>query len=172
MTCVISFPQIFQISFNCKNQVTCIKSCIALSAKILTNQTSSTIKHMGLVLVKFNKVFDELKDSFAFFFIKAYGIMVQHYKVLIKNFSIIIINMSHVMRKPTFCICKNKGSDQLRGNRQADQLLCFHNMDSTIPLLSKSEIPSLYPSSVAVQHGLCGTWSETPKTCFLTSRLI
>ena len=24
------------------------------------------------------------------------------------------VHMSHVMRKPTFCICKNKGTDQLR----------------------------------------------------------
>ena len=29
------------------------------------------------------------------------------------------------MRKHTFCICKNKDADQLRGNREADQLLCF-----------------------------------------------
>ena len=29
------------------------------------------------------------------------------------------------MRKPAFCICENKGADQLRGNREADQRLCF-----------------------------------------------
>ena len=29
------------------------------------------------------------------------------------------------MRKPAFCICKNKDADQLRGNREADQRLCF-----------------------------------------------
>ena len=28
--------------------------------------------------------------------------------------------MSHVMRKPTFCICKNKGADQLRSYCKAD----------------------------------------------------
>ena len=76
------------------------------------------------------------------------------------------------MRKPAFCICENKGEDQLHGNREADQRLCFRYTDSTIPLLSKSEKSSLWPSSVAVQPGLCGTWSETPKTGFLTSRLI
>ena len=75
------------------------------------------------------------------------------------------------MRKPAFCICENKDADQLRGNREADQRLCFRYIDSTIPLLSKSEISSLYPSSVAVQPGLCGTWSETPKTGFFTTRL-
>ena len=47
-----------------------------------------------------------------------------------------------VVRKPAFCICKNKDADQLRGNREADQRLCFRYKDSTIPLLSKSEISS------------------------------
>ena len=45
-------------------------------------------------------------------------------------------------------------------------------MDSTIPLLSKSEISSLQTSTVFVQPGLCRTWSETPKTGFLTTRYI
>ena len=50
------------------------------------------------------------------------------------------------MRKPFFCICENKDADQLRGNREADQRLCFRYIDSTIPLLPKYEISSLYPS--------------------------
>ena len=58
------------------------------------------------------------------------------------------------MRKPAFCICENKDADQLRGNREADQRLCFRYMVSTIPLLHKSEISSIYPSSMAVQTGL------------------
>ena len=51
--------------------------------------------------------------------------------------------MSCDVRKPDFCICENKGADQLRGNREADQRLCFRHLDSTIPLLSKSENSSL-----------------------------
>ena len=59
------------------------------------------------------------------------------------------------MRKPAFCMCENKGADQfrclcknkdadqLRGNREADQRLCFRYTDSTIPLYLKSEISSL-----------------------------
>ena len=47
------------------------------------------------------------------------------------------------MRKPVFCICENKGADQLRGDRAADQCLCFRYIDSAIPLLSKSEIKPL-----------------------------
>ena len=43
------------------------------------------------------------------------------------------------MRKPTFCICENKDTDQLRSNREADQRRCFRYIDSIIPLLSKSE---------------------------------
>ena len=39
-----------------------------------------------------------------------------------------------------FCICENKDADQLRGNREADQRLCFRYIDSMIPLLSISEI--------------------------------
>ena len=80
--------------------------------------------------------------------------------------------LSLVMRKPDFCICENTAADQLRGNRKADQRLCFRYTDSTIPLLPKSEISSLYPSSVCLQPGLCRTWSETLKTAFLRTRLI
>ena len=76
------------------------------------------------------------------------------------------------MRKPAFCTCVKKDADQLRGNRKADQRLCFRFIESTIPLLSKSEISSLQPYSLAVQPGLCRTRSETPNAGFLTTRLI
>ena len=46
--------------------------------------------------------------------------------------------MSRDVRKPDFCICENKDADQLRGNREADQRLCFRYTDSIIPLLPKS----------------------------------
>ena len=45
--------------------------------------------------------------------------------------------MSRVVRKPDFCICENKDADQLRGDREADQRLCFRHTDSTITLLPK-----------------------------------
>ena len=51
------------------------------------------------------------------------------------------MNMSCFMRKPTFCICENKGADQLHSNCKADQCLCFPYTDSTIPLLSKPKFP-------------------------------
>ena len=52
------------------------------------------------------------------------------------------LHMSHLMGKPTICIGENKDADQLRGNREADQRLCFRYSDSTIPPLLKSEISS------------------------------
>ena len=65
------------------------------------------------------------------------------------------------MRKPAFC-----------GNREADQRLCFRYTDSEIPQLPQSAISCLYRlSSVAVQPGLCRTWSDNLKTGFLTTRL-
>ena len=54
-----------------------------------------------------------------------------------------ICNVSHRMGKPTICIGENKGAGQLRSNCEADQRLCFHYMDSTIPLLSISKISTL-----------------------------
>ena len=57
------------------------------------------------------------------------------------------------MGKPTICICKNKDADQLRANPEADQRLCFHYTDSTIPLLPKYEISCFQLSSVTVPVG-------------------
>ena len=70
------------------------------------------------------------------------------------------------MGKPTISIGENKGTDQLRGNREADQRLCFRYSDSTIPPQLNSKISSFLPASVAVQAGLCQTWSETTLLVF------
>ena len=61
-----------------------------------------------------------------------------------KNKHTVCLHLSLVVRKPAFCICKNKEADQLRDDREADQHLCFRYTDGTIPLLSDSEISSLY----------------------------
>ena len=74
-------------------------------------------------------------------------------------------------KKADFCLCENKGADQLRSNCEADQRLCFHYADSTLSLLIKSEISRFYAASGIVHVGLCQTCSETPKTGFLASRL-
>ena len=51
-------------------------------------------------------------------------------------------NMSGNARKLDFCLCENRGADQLRSNCEADQRLCFRYTDSTISLLLTSEISS------------------------------
>ena len=76
------------------------------------------------------------------------------------------------MRKPDICLCENKGADQLCSNCTADQRLCFRYTDSTFPPLRIPKLSRFYLSSVTVQTGLCQTWSEHPKTCFLASRVI
>ena len=47
------------------------------------------------------------------------------------------LDMSHVMRKLDLCLSENKGVNQLRGNREADQRLCFGYSVCTIRLLLK-----------------------------------
>ena len=73
------------------------------------------------------------------------------------------------MRKPTLCLCENKGAYQLRGDRATDQHLCFRYIDSTIPLTSL--IRNFRPLVI-----VCGCTtqlvSETPKTDFLVTQLI
>ena len=59
-------------------------------------------------------------------------------------------------KKPAFCMCENKDADQLRSNCAVDQCLCFRYTAITITLPPKSEISSLYPSSVALQSDHVG----------------
>ena len=42
------------------------------------------------------------------------------YALALNNYS-----MNRVVRKQAFCIYENKSADQLRGNSEADQRLCF-----------------------------------------------
>ena len=77
-----------------------------------------------------------------------------------------LCHLSRPMGKPTICIGENKGADQLRGNREADQHLCFRYSGSTMPPLLNSKISSFYLASVAVQVGLCQSCSETTLSVF------
>ena len=76
------------------------------------------------------------------------------------------------MRSRLFAYARTRRRSADRGNREADRRLCFSYTDSAVSLLPKYEISCLRPSSVAVQPGLCQTWSETLKTGFLRTRLI
>ena len=68
---------------------------------------------------------------------------------------------------------ENKDADQLRGNREADQRLCFRYVytDSTFPPLLIPKFSRFCVSSVTVQAGLCWTWSETQIVGFVMHRL-
>ena len=80
-------------------------------------------------------------------------------------------HLSHIMRKQDFAYAKMKAQFSC-ASCTADQHLCLHYLDSTILLVLKHKISSFCPSSVDAQAGLCQTWSETPKTVFLMTRLI
>ena len=53
------------------------------------------------------------------------------------------------MRKLAFCICENKDADQLLGNWEADQRLCFPYTESTIPLLLNLKPLAIFCNSTA-----------------------
>ena len=57
------------------------------------------------------------------------------------------------MGKQTIRTGENKDADQLHGNREADQRLCFRYSNCMNPLLLKSEISSFYLFSAPVQAG-------------------
>ena len=67
---------------------------------------------------------------------------------------------------------ENKDADQLRGNREADQRLCFRYTDSKFPPLLIPKFSRFWVSSVTVQAGLCLTWSETQIVGFVMHRLM
>ena len=68
------------------------------------------------------------------------------------------------MRKPVYAICEQHP-------RSLISAFVARCLDSIIPLVSISEISSLYLASVAEQAGLSLTWLQTPKTGFLVTRL-
>ena len=65
----------------------------------------------------------------------------------------------------------NKGADQPAHSRSLISTFDSRCLDSKIPLVSISEISSLYLASVAAQAGLSLPQSQTPKTGFLVTRL-
>ena len=66
------------------------------------------------------------------------------------------------MRRPAFAICTP---------RSLISAFVVRCLDSIIPRVSIPEISSLYLAFVSVQAGLSLSWSQTPKTGFLVTRL-
>ena len=79
--------------------------------------------------------------------------------------------MSHVMRKPVFAICEQQRRRSAAHPCSLISVFIVCCLDSLIPLVSISKMPSVCLVSVAEQAGVSLTWSETPKTDFLVTRL-
>ena len=75
--------------------------------------------------------------------------------------------LSRVMRKPTFTYAKTKTQISFAVTAKLISAFVFATriVQSLYLLNTKFQASSYLP-------GLCGTWSETPKTGFLTTRLI
>ena len=76
------------------------------------------------------------------------------------------------MRKPVLPYANNNDPDQPAHPGSLISTFVVHCLDSIIPLVSISEISSLYLASGAAQAGLSLPWSQTPKTGFLMMWLI
>ena len=76
------------------------------------------------------------------------------------------------MRKPVLPYANNKDADQPAHPRRLISVFVIRCLDSIIHPFSISEIQSLKLVSVAEQAGLSLTWSQTPKTGVLVTRLI
>ena len=77
------------------------------------------------------------------------------------------------MRKPAFSHMR-KQKAQIRCTVTVQLISAFvfvSYINSTIPLFPRYDFSSLCPSFVAVQTGLCRTWSGTSKSGLLTTRL-
>ena len=80
--------------------------------------------------------------------------------------------LSHVMRKPVYAICEQQRRRSACASAQSDQRFVVRYLDSILSLLATAEISRLWLASVAEQACLSLTWSQTPKTGFLVTRLI
>ena len=55
---------------------------------------------------------------------------------------LINLYLSRLVRKPTICICENKGTDQLGSNCEADQRLSFRYSESTFLYVLNPKLPA------------------------------
>ena len=70
------------------------------------------------------------------------------------------------MRKLVYSICEHKGADQPAHPRSLISAFVVQCLDSIIPLVSISEISSLYLASVSVQASLSLTLVANPEDRF------
>ena len=80
-------------------------------------------------LTEFGSLFTMLEEPQ-----NAYGLPEEEFLIVLSHISkyhkfILYMYLCRLMRKPTICICENKGADQLRCDCEADQRLCFRYTD-------------------------------------------
>ena len=75
-----------------------------------------------MLLEKLNSFSSTMQYVYSIYIIYVINIISQHVK---SHQNDTAEELSRDLRKPTICICENKDADQLRGNREADQRLCF-----------------------------------------------
>ena len=149
--------QLFVLNVECYNRLNCFLELslplgISLTLKELDSYFETKIIRKQTDFVKISQKFpllidrnrkknvDIYADEFHFVHRKKTFYPIE---VHLEPSAVSLLKLSRVIRKPTFCICEIKDAVQLRGNREADQRLCFRYIDSTIPLLSKPEISRL-----------------------------
>ena len=81
-------------------------------------------------------------------------------KLLCSSFYVIHHKKSLILRKPDFCICKNKGADQMCSNCTADQCFCFCCMDSIVPFLLEYKILSFVFDCTQFVSDLVGKYTH------------
>ena len=119
------------------HEVTQFMFTLRLMTARTINLESCTLELCGCVPFEFNSTFEKLSVMIQ----KIGNLNSGKQRVPDQLYSVNdSLNMSRLMGKPTICIGENKDADQLRGNCEADQRLCFRYSDSTIPVLLKSEI--------------------------------
>ena len=82
------------------------------------------------------------------------------------------LTFPHLQENLFLPYANNKGADQPAHPRRLISAFIVRCLDSIIPLVSISEISSLYLVSVTAQTGLSLIWLETPKSGFFMTRLI
>ena len=76
-----------------------------------------------------------------------------------------LYHTSCVMRKPEFCLCENKGADQLCSNCTADQHLCFGYTDS-ISLFLLNPKYQVFSHLLQLYRSVCVGPGLTPQRLF------
>ena len=110
----------WRVSIDNKVKSSCVTSICAVVIDTGSNEQFKIANHPKnwFNYTGFVQKLDNIRNQDGTYFDEVYDID-KHMSLVYQE------QMSHVVRKPTFGICKNKDAYQLRGNREADQRLVF-----------------------------------------------